>query len=158
MQEQLLSSGKCFLGFQRPGMLSVITLFGVILKTCFISKRKKRLLWMCKQWSPPVDVYVDTAKHLPGEERLLILAVCLGMACLDVVSRCLCTKGFPGFGLGENSLPCSQASGVACEEVGVAEMQFFGLKCTLKVNTVTRPWSALRRKAPLDSGVVEAEL
>lgn len=35
------------------------------------------------------------------------------------------------------------ASGVACEEVGVAEMEFFGLKCTLKVNT------ALRRKLPL---------
>lgn len=29
------------------------------------------------------------------------------------------------------------ASGVACEEVGVAEMEFFGLKCTLKVNTAT---------------------
>lgn len=29
------------------------------------------------------------------------------------------------------------APGVACEEVGVAEMEFFGLKCTLKVNTAT---------------------
>lgn len=66
---------------------------------------------MCKQWSPPVNVYVGIAKHLPGEERLFIFAVYLGMAWLDVVSRCLCTKGFPGFGLGENAghaLPCSQ--------------------------------------------------
>lgn len=77
--------------------LFTLFFFGVILKTCFISKRKKRLLWMCKQWSPPVNVYADTARDLPGEEGLFIFAVCLGMACLDAVSRCLCTKGFPGF-------------------------------------------------------------
>lgn len=72
--------------------LFTLFFFGVILKACFISKRKKRLLWMCKHWYSPVNVYVDTATNLPGEERLFIFIVYVGMACLDVVSRCLCTK------------------------------------------------------------------
>lgn len=51
-------------------------------------------------------------------------------------------EGFPGLGLGawRECRACPAllpASGVACEEVGVAEMEFFGLKCTLKVNTAT---------------------
>lgn len=95
---------------------------------------------MCKQWPPPVNVYADTAKHLPGEEKLFIFLVYLGMACLDVVSGCLCTKGFPGFSLGEGMQRECRAFSALLTASGVprvAEMEFFGLECTLKVNTAT---------------------
>lgn len=68
----------------------------------------------------------------------LFILVCLH---LDVLSTCIFTeRDFEGFGVGEDAghaLPCSQPQVWHASRWVLLRWNFFGLKCTLKVNTAT---------------------
>lgn len=60
-------------------------------------------------------------------------------------------EGFPGFGVGEDAghaLPCSQPQVWHASRWVLLRWNFFGLKCTLKVNIATPSWSAVASKSP----------